>query len=463
MAKMTNYSIKMLFFALLFFVGCQSKQKAEQKINHEVQSIYPRGLTCHLNSSLQTQSRQCPSTSGRVILPRTHKPIGIVVGYYVDKDYSDYVKKLISIAGAQSPPIPVSVLVSDDQVALTHSVFESFTEEPYRDYVNLIPLAAQDTLWAQDFLKMAYDIDKKRPLIVDLPYSERDSETSPHALSMICKLPLIKQPEKFSVEPDSGDYGGNILPFPGGVVAVGSNMTVDIKNYLKSHFKQQDFVSLDLDWLETGHVDEILTLIPSSSSLASGKEKTENCSFAILYSSPEQAMELIEESGVWDKALPEHASSVFQNEDLERTDFTECFKNSKSVKNRKCRALWAANKVYEKKVLSAVNRLKSVLLEKNSCQKISVVGLPQLFAPEKVKKTYGEKNDLARAINPNVVNNILLGKDIIVAQQSHSSFQSFVDLKLREEGLVPHFVDSSLVHYSSGGLHCATSVIRGCR
>jgi hypothetical protein len=75
---------------------------------------------------------------------------------------------------------------------------------------------------------------------------------------------------------------------------------------------------------------------------------------------------------------------------------------------------------------------------------------------------WGSDEDEAQALNPNTINMIALGEEVIVPEQPYKPFAQEALRRLEELNLLPVRVDSALSHYLSGGLHCNTAVARMC-
>src|SRR5690606_8039487 len=103
---------------------------------------------------------------------------------------------------------------------------------------------------------------KSEAYVVDLPYNHREGEHAPAPYALAKKISYREtflDPEVLNFS--NGDFGGNIEAFDEKNVIIGSNMSEKLQKWLKEHVVQKMEV-LDVDWLETGHVDEIITLLP---------------------------------------------------------------------------------------------------------------------------------------------------------------------------------------------------------
>jgi hypothetical protein len=125
-----------------------------------------------------------------------------------------------------------------------------------------------------------------------------------------------------------------------------------------------------------------------------------------------------------------------------------------------------ANVAYEQLIQQARHRIDVALGKQQACSNINWIALPQLFVPSYQvwlqDASWGSVDDQAQALNPNVINMIALGEDIIVPEQPYKPFAQEILQRLKGLGLSPVRIDSAFSHYLSGGLHCNTSVARMC-
>ena len=446
--KSTNPLVPIITFFILIMISFSSLKEVPLNRSHQTSNSY-----C-LENSLPAQYN-CPVKSGYYLLPRHHTPTSIFLGYSISEANKDIIRKIVDISLTFSPPLKVNIVAPVVGInGIRHSLL-SIQDLLIKENVQILPLGSDDTLWVQDFMEIAYNISQETPILIDLPYHDRLSDWGPDSLSLTCKWPMIEQPASYSIEPDDGDYGGNIESLPGHWVAVGDNMTEDLQSLLKKHFRLQRFVKLPVSWLETGHVDEIISYHTKSN---------RECPLYISYASPKKAFELLESEKDWSGFLPSGRFDIFYDEEEPRTDFSSCFSGKTSDRNSKlCQELKKANSVYELLVKRAALDLQEKIRQSSKCPHIETIPIPQIFAPQKVAKQYGTSLDLARSINPNSVNNILLGRHLIISSQTHPKVQQYLSQQFKASGLKIHFVDSGYIHHLSGGIHCISLVSRTCK
>lgn len=411
---------------------------------------------CYTPSLSLNEEFTCPFSDGDYLLPRHFPATGIFVGYVHDRGHEELLRTLLGIARQSAPPMKLNILIPRHEVSIARRGLAALLQEPLSSFVNILPLPSDETLWAQDYMKVGADLAAMKPFFLDLPYIEREGESIPSALSLLCKIPLYDQPANYEKSaPDNGDYGGNIQPFPGDFIVVGNNITEETFRHTRETFARQEIVPIDVRWLETGHVDEIVTYIPDPGA---------KCGFRLLQASPRRAVELLNETKSWNRFIPDYEQNIFLDENYARHDFSSCFQNELvDSKRPECSKLISANETYARHIEDTVRRIRLEMEKRLNCRPIEASGLPVLFAPAETAAFYGSKTDYARAINPNSVNNILLNEHIVFPQQDNPHLQKEIEKTLERTGLKTHFVDSHLHLSLMGGIHCTSTVSRTCR
>ena len=369
----------------------------------------------------------------------------------------EMLKKLIQLANLRQPAPRLNLLIPRNEVEISHSSLQELPKGDLRSLVNMIPTPSDDTLWAQDYMEIGFDLEKKESFFLDLPYTEREGEGLPPALSLICKSPLEQQPLGRGEDFGNGDYGGNIESYPGHLILIGDNMAPATKIKLANLFKHQELVSINVNWLETGHVDELFSYLPNPIN--------KNCPFMLNYASPKLAIELLNNTQSWEQFLTSYyyEKNLFLSDEYNRTDFSDCFSHSTINESEPlCRGLLDANMKYEDLIQKSLSHLQEKLNSKLGCS-VPSNPLPLLFAPANPMSDYGTDQDYARSINPNPINNILIGENLVVARQANQAFQSITDEVIKATSIQPHYVNGNLMHYLSGGIHCTVNIIRACK
>lgn len=85
---------------------------------------------------------------------------------------------------------------------------------------------------------------------------------------------------------DSGEMGGNIEGLPGGLCLVGDNIGSVFSNQFCG--SPANVVQIDVSWLNVGHVDEVVKVIPTNRPGVPAE-----CNFSLMFASPKKARELL--------------------------------------------------------------------------------------------------------------------------------------------------------------------------
>ena len=403
---------------------------------------------CETPSKLRT----CPEKLGRVFLPRTYPARAIYVGFSNDNVHVEFLDSLLKeVSELKIKPV-VNILVPriEDQDAYEH-LKKYFDIEKF-NFINLIPTSSKDTVWAQDYLEIMFDTQKAKSIIIDLPYFDREGENIPTSIALACQKELIAQGE-FSrdIEPGNGDYGGNIEAITSRFLIVGNNITDETLKILKN-LTTQSIIELDVEWLETGHVDEIVTTLPHT-------ENAGACDQSLLAASPELALQIVEKLPM-DSQEYSNTNLPFYDEEVTWPDRYFCL-HPKFSSWDECKELKKANMTYQASINESVEKIQ-IEMERNHGCRLEVKKFPQLFLPVVDRKDYGTFDDRAVAFNPNSVNNIFFFPKLMLAKQEFPPFQEVVDEVLSKFPYKKIFVDGKFVHELNGGIHCATNISYGC-
>lgn len=417
----------------------------------------------------ETDVLACPNTPGMTILPAHYPPRTLFVGYSPEPQYLTFLSALIERNGNRNRPFHIVVLIPRLDTEQAYRDLKPYMQRSQADHLTFFTAPSDETLWMQDYLEIGLSLPDGRIKLIDLPYADREGETVPAAIALSCQFDLIPQPDHTAHDdqaplPQHGNYGGNIEALPGNLLLIGNTMGHDTQQHLRDVLHEMTAVSINVRWLETGHVDELFSVLPDLSTKAA-------CPFALAYASPQLALELVQRHGLSSRkrVLPEPVS--FEDVSLELRDwpfFTQCLSHyaSHRVETERCRRLIEANLAYEQLIQQERHRIDAALRRQNTCANINWIALPQLFVPSyrvwRQETPWGSSDDQAQALNPNVINMIALGADIIVPEQPYKPFGQEILQRLKALGLSPVGVDSAFSHYLSGGLHCNTSVARMC-
>ncbi|MEI8346786.1 MAG: protein-arginine deiminase family protein, partial [Pseudomonadota bacterium] len=297
-------------------------------------------------------------------------------------------------------------------------------------------------LWVRDINLFFYSSEKKGPVIFDLAYQQSDGDLLPSLLAKEFSFPRLE----YSLPMGGGDYGGNFLPLPGNLLAVGNTLSFPLEKFIKENFPHR-IVRVNTSWLDIGHIDEIITLLPSTAK--------EWAPFVLIYASPQLAIDILTTNPFDPKKdflfpLTDNAKGAIdlgeQLDNEQRPDFISCIpllsrqekEISAKLKNY-CHKWQLANEQYE----SIIQKDLKVLVEeifKFTGQRPRILPLPQLFSPNHLGEIFGLETDHALPINPNSINLLSLEKVAIIPKQFYLPFQQYMEKNLAPLELRPHFI-----------------------
>lgn len=124
-----------------------------------------------------------------------------------------------------------------------------------------------DDVWMRDIgmVGIAQIRGAKRPRLVVIDSGRgRDLAGATQSLASLWNTHYLEHDSKRAKPGNSaGDFGGNILADPQGVLAIGSTTSEGLRNLLEAQGQGPRMAVLDTSWLDVGHVDEILSFVPS--------------------------------------------------------------------------------------------------------------------------------------------------------------------------------------------------------
>lgn len=425
-----------LVVALFFLCSCFDKKKSvDEKYRCDEAMI----------------TRKCPQVSSTLFLPRTYPAQAIYLGFSDDEVHKSFLDELIlSVKNLKNRP-KVNLLIPRVEDDKAYKYLQKYYENAF-SFLNFIPTSSESTVWAQDFFEILINPKTGITQIVDLPYAGREGENIPTSVALFCKKELIEQRE-FNEEnmPSNGDYGGNVEALSTGVVIIGNNLTEETYKILRQK-TSQEIIDINVHWLETGHVDELITTLPHH-------ENASDCEQSLLVASPKLALELVNHQ---DNKQDSFASDFIPYYDDFDTwpDRSFCLLKKNSTKEE-CKELFKANLIYQASIEKSISTIQEAFQKKHQCQ-LKVISFPQLFVPLKKMSEYLSLEDRAVALNPNSVNNIFFFPHLFLAKQEFLPFQQAVKNALDEFPYDVHYANSKFVHELNGGIHCATNISYGC-
>lgn len=320
-----------------------------------------------------------------------------------------------------------------------------------------LALEGNEFTWTQDYFKTLVDQKGARSIFA-IPHADPDIRNMTRTLAKTCDIPVEKNFSEKDYpfdEVDSGDFGGNIYPLTDKVLIVGDNMSQSMLNQLHQ-FSTQNTIAIETSWFETGHVDELISLLPAQA-------KKGHCPFTLAIASPAIAMQLVNIDSFQRAELLNF--KPFFNETSD--DFSRCLSLlAKSYKISFNSPICKKLKQFNIEVMKRINRNLSIITEAmqkiHQCELKNIIEFPVLLAP--IDKSKDEEiMGLHRFINPNPLNNVLIGKNVYLSKQYYDQFTDYLKTLLQVMGLTSYFIEGTMLHDMGGGLHCNTQVIRNCR
>lgn len=398
------------------------------------------------------EQRTCPKNREKIFLPRTFPARAIYVGYTEDDVHRQFLDQLIKVISELEVKPMINVMIPRFEEHAAYEQLKKYFSKFEFKFVNFIPTASNETVWAQDYFEILFDTKTGYSEIVDLPYYGREGDFIPQSIALSCQKELISQAE-YSEEnpPGNGDYGGNIEALTTDVVMIGNNISNETMLKLTKVSKQK-FVEVDVSWLETGHVDELMTTLPL-------KKNAKPCEQNLLVASPKLGLELIDQMDP--KSKPTDMKFMPFHDDYDHWPDSQNCLYPKDKGKPWCQAFRRANETYQRSIEKSVERVQVAIESVHGCR-LKEEYFPQLFSPLSALSVYGTLMDRSIALNPNSVNNIFFYPNLFLAKQTIPSFQKAVDDVLKKYPYKIHFADGKFVHELNGGIHCATNVSYSC-
>lgn len=394
-----------------------------------------------------------------VLLPATRPAAGLFVSDEWSAS-SPFAQQVVATVQRYFPSLPIHILINDSSPKARARWLKT-TSHPRS--LHFIAVSGSSE-WPQDFMALGAD-SLNRPALLRLPYDEHDefadrSSSLSAEVAHACKLPSM-QPV---VAPREGanNLGGNLMAFPGGVIAVGSGVSPQLEKFLIRDAipaPVERLIEIKTDWLPAGHVDELFSVVPGPND--------ERCGFSILYASPDNALKIAIENSRHNPAAPDlllaqtdqvvgpwHPANCLSALGARGTIH---FKEAAA-----CAAFLNANHYYDHLIQSELDRLVNRVEQATGCGSIQRVPLPVLYLPSVSPSSAAPSfvGAPVAVLNPNPVNGLVLKNLFVTGKQPNPLFESAIRSQLHQRGMAAEFVDSSVLHAQNGGVHCATNVIR---
>ncbi|MFH1728789.1 MAG: protein-arginine deiminase family protein [Pseudomonadota bacterium] len=389
----------------------------------------------NLNAIDKKYLKNCPKAKGFSPLGSYHLPIGIFVGIWCPVNairneglfsHKQFVEDLYYILKKNKLSIPLNVFIEDrcyNKISKYLSRAQDF---------NIFEVDINVENWLQDAFQVGIMQDKGLA-ILDLP-DEDNEELSSYVFQSCKEATFIKQPVKtkklleknnefFSHMNFAAEGGGNIEAFPGGLLVVGDNMDIELKDYLRD--QGNSLIEVKISFLEVGHVDEIFAVVP--------RAEASNCDFHIISASPKLAIEILSKENKKTR-LPGAYDKV------------DTLLKDKELLNK--------NNEFELIINYNLSLLKKALELRTSCK---IKDQSHLKFP--VLWTESGTNEI---LFPNSVNSLILGNLMIIPNTRFEPFNKYISKVLKKNGIKYEFINDFVYSHLGGGVHCATNAMRFC-
>jgi len=153
--------------------------------------------------------------------------------------------------------------------------------------------------WQQDYFESFVDTKTGNPVLRRLESYDRAGGDLKSMASKAQSCGIVEGDGLKSFKnPDgktilNGEMGGNIEGLPGGICMIGDNQ--DPEFALQFCGNKDNLISLDVSWLNVGHVDELFKVIPTNRPGVPAE-----CNFSLLIASPRKALELLDKPSARD-------------------------------------------------------------------------------------------------------------------------------------------------------------------
>ena len=248
--------------------------------------------------------------------------------------------------------------------------------------------------------------------------------------------------------------GGDFEALPGNFIvhSIDDNEGMGaIDDWLKGTRYEGRTHRMDADWLQVGHVDELVSVVPSKDA----------CGFAILTMNPKLGLDLLKTEKR--EKLANIIPKTYQAMKPDGFDLTKFVmgriydhvalgKTSPETAKEVQKGEQAA-----KHVSAVIGSLKAAYAKANpACTDLKVIELPVVLTCD----THSAKLNYCKTLVANPVNSIVLGRDVLVPNPFFPSFRAEITKRLTAAGLTPHFVNTALANMHAGNAHCASNVVR---
>jgi len=317
----------------------------------------------------------------------------------------------------------------------------NLSSEDIEKYVEVCNFLHTDDIWMQDWGEICA-VEKNGTLINAIFDSKRGGGIGgkfPALFAESASMPYFSNPNSSG---ECGDYGGNIEVTPDNIFFAGNTMSDACRNFFAKNGYENRQVMLDTSWLDVGHIDEYMMVIPTAHSA---------CGYSIVRSDPWYALDLIKTAADSDfEALPtEYKTSMLE--------IRAALNDPESYKGSDVQQMIDLNRTIGEIIDQNIGKFMQEVrrISGDSEREFPVVAWPNLYIGNS-----GSKPNRCSAFLPGVVNLLVLRDHLVVPATHFPPFEKIIEARFRSQGNKVHFIDEYMYHDLLGEVHCGTNVLR---
>ncbi len=397
-------------------------------------------------------TKSCPDFSNGLFLSRLYPAKAILIGHSKRDEHNTFLEEYINQLPMQLKKV---IFTSHNNFSKINEIFNKTNK---RSDIKILAYSGDDFLWVQDYFKIYMNQEKDMSLF-EVPYPDKTVSKMIQKFSNQCSIKNTRKTNKGNIIKynTSGDFAGNIYPLTDKIILIGNNMSLQVEQQL-AKVTSQEIIRINTSWLETGHVDEVISQIPTRKRTTDGNL----CPFNIAFPSPSLAMKLINldstERIELTNLLPAFIES---NEEYANCILSLAKDTKKTFESVECMQLKLFNREIVKSMNRTINKIKDSVYKIEKCNIDKFIPFPVLFTP--IDKTdFSSSKGLVRPVNSNPINNVLIKGTIFLPFQKYGPFKQYLNLILQEMDLNTKYLIENHLQEMGGGIHCMSQVVRDC-
>lgn len=410
------------------------------------------------------------------VLSTAHVPTAIFM--VLTQDTRDEVRGMAEVlaayqaqhmGGTTAPPLRLHLVTDDasvaDELALEHEL---------ADVVELDESFPTDDIWMQDwgeFVALQRPGERIAELgALDLGRGRGLVGFADHVAGLLGARCL-----RIEAPLDYGDYGGNIEATPDGLLLLGNTTSKQLEEYfLKAGYDQDHVLTLDTSWLEVGHVDEVLSLLPVPE---------EPHGYVVAHADPVLGMELLR--NLSDEQWQANLDEIFESGMRAYPTVPQVLEETREPL-RNITLLLAALRAYLRGEVQATPppgeswpwempnasppELHALQADAGRSMERMLVELDRVVrlneGPERLRRLrlptlmVPGPSGGSRSLLPEATNMVVLPGALVIPDPLLPVFRDAITEAVRSVGYEPFFLPALTYHLGEGQLHCATHVLR---